>query len=134
MVSIYKSINPSSSKVFTSQEELEEVPEGYVEATKIYHVSKVKKTDDPDYSVKHNGVTRYFRFTSESGRIAQKIGGMVPKVTNKDAVTNPDCLQALGIETFDLMAEIQRVEDKRAEKELLIESQKGGSSKPDFVE
>jgi len=97
----YISLNPGNNQIYTSPEVIKEVPEGYVRATTIYHVTKVDSKESADYSVTVRGSTKYYRYTSEEGRAAHKVGGFVPKTSNPNAVTCPACLAILEVETKD---------------------------------
>jgi hypothetical protein len=74
-----------------------EIPDGFLEATRIYHVMFVNADEDFDYKISDTkGRPSYVRFASESGRSAYQRGGTVPKSSDLSAVTNPDCLTAMG--------------------------------------
>lgn len=118
-MNIYKSLTPGDRRVFTTDQKLEEAPEGFTPLTMIYHVQRSKK-DEADYSVKYQGSSRYFKFTSSAGRTAYRAGGRLIRTLNPNAVTCPACLSILEIETVDLFEEIERLEKERLEREAAI--------------
>ena len=118
-MNIYKSLTPGDQRIFTTDQKLEEAPEGFTPLTTIYHVQRASKSE-ADYSVKYQGSTLYYKFTSAAGRTAHKAGGRVIRTLNPSAVTCPTCLSALEIETVDLLEEVARLEEARLEREAAI--------------
>ena len=118
-MNIYKSLSPGDQRIFTTAQPLEEVPEGFTPLVMIYHVQRSTK-GEADYSVKHQGSTLYYKFTSAAGRLAHKAGGRVIRTLNPAAVTCPACLSVLGIETAGLLEEVARLEEERREREAAI--------------
>ena len=118
-MNIYKSLTPGDQRIFTTDQQIEEAPEGFTPLTMVYHVQRSKK-DDADYRVEHQESTRYYKFTSDAGRTAHRAGGRVIRTLNPNAVTCPACLSALEIETVDLFEEVARLEEERLEREAAI--------------
>ena len=118
-MNIYKSLSPGDQRIFTTAQKLEEAPEGFIPLVMIYHVQRSTK-DEADYSVKHQGSTLYYKFTSAAGSTAHKAGGRVIRTLNPNAVTCPACLSVLEIETVDLLEEVARLEQARREREAAI--------------
>jgi len=118
-MNIYKSLSPGDQRIFTTAQKLKEAPEGFIPLVTVYHVQRSTK-DEADYSVKHQGSTLYYKFTSAAGSTAHKAGGRVIRTLNPAAVTCPACLSILEIETVDLLEEVARLEVVRREREAAI--------------
>ena len=125
-MNIYKSLTPGDRRVFTTDQPLEEVPEGFTPLTMIYHVQRSLESD-ADYSVVHQASKLYFKFTSDAGRTAHKAGGRVIRTLNPAAVTCPACLSVLEIETVDLFEEVARLEKERLERKAAIDETENAS-------
>ena len=118
----YRSLTPGDQRIFTSATPLDETPQGFARLTPIYHVQVAASEIEADYSVTHQGRTEHYKFSSLRGRTAHKAGGQVVRTRNPSAVTCPDCLSLLGVETFDLAQEIQKIKQEQLEKQQAIEA------------
>ena len=122
----YRSLTPGDQRIFTSTTPLDETPQGFSRLTPVYHVQVAASKAEADYSVTHQGRTQHYKFSSLRGKTAHKAGGRVVRTMNPSAVTCPDCLSVLKIETFDLNQEIQKVKQEQLEKQQAIEAMQDG--------
>ena len=69
------------------------LPPGAYEVERTYYI-KFGTRDDHDYNVGND----YFKFVSEEARQAKKNGEYMPTTFSIRNITNPACLEALGLE------------------------------------
>jgi len=85
--------------IYVIDTETMEIPDDATELVRTYHVLPCTKVES-DYKVKFQGQTFYFKFATESGKLAWakaiKTGINISKSSYVPSVTNPECLEALG--------------------------------------
>jgi len=95
------------------------LPQNYVELVRIYHVQKVEESEADYSSQQTNGKTIHYKFTSQSGKDAASKGNIIA-VTDPGAITNPDCLKALGHD--DMIVELVVEDETDKDEDLRPES------------